>query len=393
MIIGAGWEQIPLIDNAKKMGYYVIATTQWSVNQLNADVVYKVDSRNIEELEKIYNCELPDAITSDECDYSMYAVAYLTTKHNLPGPQLETLTITNNKYLQRKILVDKGLTSIKQPEFSLCWNYEQAVSEAEKIGYPVIIKPLDNRGSIGVIKVSNKESIKNAWLTAVVNSHSRMCIIEKYIEGDTITVEGFFDSKQFNFITVSSKDTYKDNKNVAKILYYPGKLSQSQIGLVKNYSENIVKAYGINFGFTHFEFLIEENTDNIYFVEAANRGGGVFISNVILKSITGYNFTESLIRMSLGEKVLIKSLELKKKAIMYFFSPLGKELPEQISNSNILAMHINATKNKEMGSTDDARSREGVVILEGDKFEKLLVDAADIEHRIKALDTEYVHVF
>lgn len=393
MIIGVGWEQLPLVDTAKKMGCYVIATTQWVKSQINADVIYEIDSRNIEALEQIYIKELPNAIIADECDYSMYAVAYLTEKYHLPGPNLKALTITNNKYLQRKVLDDNKVKSIKQPKYSLCWNYIQALEVAREIGFPIIIKPIDNRGSIGVERINNEYELKSGWFNAVINAHSRTCIIEKYIEGDTITAEGFYDSCKFNFITVSSKDTYKENKNVAKVLYYPGKLNYDQINDIKIYVEDIVKAYGINFGFTHFEFLIEDTTKDIYFIEAANRGGGVYISNKILKEITDIDFAKYLLLMSMGEKVLLNNINLKQNAIMYFFEPLGYIEPYQIlnDNKNIIAMHINSSNLKTLNKKQDARARTAVVILSGKDIDMLLIQAKKIEKEMCIINEEFVY--
>ena len=203
IIIGVGWEQIPLIKKAKTRGLYVIATTWWDKTRIPADKVYEVDSRDLDQLEKIMILEKPDYILADECDYSMYAVAYLAEKFHLNGPKLKTQTITNNKFLQREYV---SKTEVLQPQYKLCWDVEMAKKFAENIGYPVIVKPLDNRGSIGISRISKEEEWNDAWMLAVSHSHSRMCIVEKCINGVVITADGFCDSEKYEFVAASNKE-------------------------------------------------------------------------------------------------------------------------------------------------------------------------------------------
>lgn len=392
LIIGAGWEQLPLVMEAKSMGLYTVVTTWWDITKIPADKVYCVDSRDLVGLEKICTDEKPDYIIADECDYSMYAVSYLTSKFSLPGPTLYTQTITNNKYLQRQC-IDK--TEVKQPCYSLCWNFNDAKNSALKIGYPVIVKPIDNRGSIGVEKAENETELLSAWYSAIANAHSRMCIVEKFIDGDVITAEGFHDSEEFEFITASTKVMYEQNKNLAKILCYPARLSSDLIENIQKNAKQVARALSINFGFTHIEFMIERNTEEIFFIEAANRGGGVYISNKVLQEITGINYNRSLIELAMGRHVCVKcNQHYINKAIIYFMEFYGHEKFSQSrvkSNKECVTLFINQCIPR-VSDLDNPPVRQGIGVFSGADISKLVQMGEQFEKVFSQDEADHYYV-
>lgn len=393
MLIGIGWEQIPLLEKAKEMNLRTIVTTMWDKSKLNADVIYEVDSRDVAKLEEIFLQEKPDAVLADECDYSMYAVAYLTEKYNLPGPGLYALTVTNNKFLQRELASSAG---IKQPKYEMCWNLDMALIAANKIGFPVVVKPLDNRGSIGVFTVQDEADLKKYWYISVANSHSRMCIVEEFIEGDIVTYEGFHDSKKFNFLSVATKESYEETGNVAKALYYPGKINNKIYENLIEQGYNIAKSVGINYGFVHIEFMICKTTKEPYFIEIANRGGGVHISNIILPHITGIDLVRHSIDLALGRYIDIYwNGEYLSKVLMYFLNPAGTKSADEIINTyedKLLAMYIKK-KNPSVNVTNKgALGRVGVAIINGLEFENLRDIGSKLEKGLIVVDDEFIWI-
>lgn len=392
MVIGVGWEQIPLVQKAKKHGLYVIATTWWDMKKVPADKVYSVDSRDLDTLESIVLEEKPDYITADECDYSMYAVAYLAQKYQMSGPSLSIQTITNNKFLQRECV---KVSDVLQPEYCLCWDMDMGMKFADQIGYPVVVKPIDNRGSIGVSKIMCREEFASAWLQAVAHSHSRLCIVEKCIYGSVVTADGFCDSTGFEFIAASTKEMYKNNDNVAKVLYYPGKFTGDTLGRIKRNAELVADAIGIQYGFAHIEFILEEGTGDIYLVEAANRGGGVFISNIILEQITGIDYTSALLDLAMGKEVHTHcGQKYVSKAMLYFLELRGNASVEQCRgqlSDKHKAIYINAYQ--EGTDVDSAASagRQGVIVYAGRDFEEMVLEGQEFEEKYCAGEKEFFY--
>jgi len=390
MIIGVLWEQLPLVEKAKELGLKTIVTTIWDKNKIDADVIYEIDSRNLEKLEEVYIKEKPDAIIADECDYSTYAVAFLTDKYNLPGPSLYPLTVTNNKFLQRSLV---GETDVHQPQYQLCWNYECVKSAANKIGFPVILKPIDNRGSIGVLIAESEDTLRDAWFNSVSNSHSRMCIVEEFIKGGHIAVDGFVDSKKFHALCVSTKQKYPESIILDKILHFPGFLDEKKVEEAIETVKKIINAIKIGYGFIHAEFIIQEETKKIYLLEIANRGGGVHISNKILPQITGIDIQKAFIEMALGKEI---NLEWEgkhiNKVLIYFVNPQGDKTPKQIVDQykeKLLALWIKPKKTLKNIKTLGALGRAGMGILWGDNFKELNEMGIKIEKDISNVEQEF----
>lgn len=393
LIIGVGWEQIPMVIKAKKRGLYVIITTWWDKKRIPADKIYEADSRDLEKIDKIICMEKPDYITADECDYSMYAVSFFAEKYHLYGPRLRTQTITNNKYLQRKYV---SQTDVLQPEYKLCWNLEMAYDFANQIGYPVIVKPIDNRGSIGITKVFEDEKFSEAWLLAVSNSFSRVCIVEKCINGEVITADGFHNGKKFEFIAASNKEMYPENDNVAKILYYPGEFASDLFEKIRETSEIISESIGVDFGFIHTEFIVELETNDLYFIEVANRGGGVYISNIVLREITNIDYCEALLDMAMGKEISISyNQNYFKKAALYFVNLTGKIPVNQCANrfdKHYLVVHINACRENSNVKSEASVGRQGVLICSGNTREEIKYIGEKFEKSYAAIEDEYLWI-
>jgi cyanophycin synthetase len=87
--------------------------------------------------------------------------------------------LASDKEETNKILGDLGLPV---PQQSLVYSAGEAVREAERIGYPVVVKPLDANHGRGVsIDLSEPEAIEVAYGNA--REHARTVLVESYIQG------------------------------------------------------------------------------------------------------------------------------------------------------------------------------------------------------------------
>ncbi|MBA7585255.1 Formate-dependent phosphoribosylglycinamide formyltransferase [subsurface metagenome] len=332
-----------------------------------------VEPRDLQKLDKIFQKTLPDAVIADGCDYSMFAVAYLTNKYNLLGPKMDSLMITNNKYLERKF-AEKG--NIPQPKFKLCMTFNEVNKAAKQLGLPVMLKPLDNRGSIGVCRVERIQDLKNAFFETLANSHSRQMLVEEFIPGNVVTVEGLYAGKFYNlsFSTKKMHPKYPDN---AMHLQYPGNLPDFIVKKLYFLNNNLIKEIGINFGLTHSEFII--NNDKVYFLEIANRGGGVHISNKIIPYVTGVDTCDVFIRSAFGEHISLNNFsqyKRKRYSLLHFFDfNSGKVIEiknyEKIKKiKGILTVRINFKVGNYLGNAKTALNRPGFVIVTGNTLDK-----------------------
>lgn len=322
MIIGAGWEQAPLIKRARDLGYWILATHSSSDAQgfQYVDAIEVLDPRDTEKALKLFRQYKIDAITSDNDDYALYTVGIICQKIGLPGPNFLAISHSNNKKKSRRTCAEAG---IKQPEFYACNNYQDLTVGVKKVGgYPVIVKPVDNRGNFGVNEVESEVDLKDAFFDAVSNSHSREFMVEKFIEGTLMIVDGFcFKPGRHSSLAVSSKVMLGGKRRVAVEIIYPADFDESVIKKSMEINQAVVKALGYDFGFTHSEYILDDKGE-IWLVESTNRGGGVYISSLIVPALTGMDILEHLIENAFGnfrEPFFDKAWPMKNASILSFF--------------------------------------------------------------------------
>ena len=299
LIIGAGWEQLELIKEAKNQGYYIIATHPFMNPEglQYADVFFEKDSRDINshlEIAKTYNI---DGVLTDNCDYSLHTASILANALDLSFTSIQSAIYSNNKFAQR-VACDNH--QIVQPNFFLSETLEDVKNGSSKLNYPIIVKPVDSRGTFGVTIVDNSNSLKEAFIEALIQSPSRRVICEEFIEGTLVTVDGFCFKNGHRSLTVASRIFEQGIKPVTKEIIYPANFDAAlKTNLLKNHHD-VVSALGYDYGHTHGEYIID-NEKRIYLVECANRGGGVYTSSSIVPELTRINVNKILIDQSLNQ--------------------------------------------------------------------------------------------
>lgn len=298
LILGAGWEQVSLIETAKKMGHYIIAThPHISAEGFKlADQFYVKDSRDVEGHIAIAESHKIDAILTDNCDYSLYTASIVASKLNLPFTSIQSALYSNDKFLQRESV---SRTNVKQPIFVKIQTIDELFNAVPKIGFPSILKPIDSRGTFGVSIIENESQLNKAFFDAIKNSPSRTLIYEQFIKGTLVTVDGFCFKNGHQSLTVASRKFEEGPKPVTKEIIYPAVFEDSiNVALMKAHHE-VVSGLGYSVGHTHGEYILTDRND-IYLVECTNRGGGVYTSTVIVPLLTTYPINECLINQMLG---------------------------------------------------------------------------------------------
>lgn len=298
LIIGAGWEQVSLIETAKKMGHYIIAThPHISADGFKlADQYYVKDSRDIKGHIAIAESHKIDAVLTDNCDYSFYTASVVASNLNLPFASIQSALYSNDKFAQRECV---GHTKVKQPTFVKIQTLDQLFDAIPKIGFPSILKPIDSRGTFGVTIIENQTQLKQAFFDAINNSPSRTLIYEQFIKGTLVTVDGFCFKNGHQSLTVASRKFEKGPKPVTKEIIYPAVFEININVALMSAHHDVVSALGYTVGHTHGEYILAENNE-IFLVECTNRGAGVFTSSVIVPLLTTYPINECLVNQMLG---------------------------------------------------------------------------------------------
>ena len=322
MIIGAGDFQLPLVKRASE-DYDVVLVAPVISDEFKkyAFSCYNYDVRDKDSILKIAKEEDISGVITDQTDIPVRTVAYIAEKMGLCGIGYETAKIFTDKSLMREKLIEAGLQTIP---FVKTDNISEAVRFFEGINSPVIVKPLDTQGSRGVIRVDRASDLDSAFNEAKAFSSNGVVLVEKYIIGDEVVIEGI--TYNYNVVSQICGDTiYFDDKSKfsAKKRIFPSLQSKEIVDKALSFNKSIIETFGLNSGITHGEYIIDNG--EVYLIEIAARGGGVFISSDLINAETNINTEEFLLDIAMGKKPELNIYETNKVAgYRAFYLPEGE---------------------------------------------------------------------
>lgn len=127
---------------------------------------------------------------------------------------------------------------------------------------------------------------------------------------------------------------------------------------------------GYTFGMTHSEYMVTNN-GLIYLIESANRGGGVFTSEIIVPNVSGVNILERYIDDIFGDNSNITTPDIleKNEVILKFFSfRPGKikniiGMDQVIQERGVLQCRLNVKIGDEIQPISNDGNRHGFIIF------------------------------
>ena len=300
-IIGASYLQLPLVRKAKEMGLEVhcFAWKKGAVCTHFADFFYPI---SVVDKEKILEICIPlgiSGIISIASDIVVPTVCYVAEKLGLTSNSFESSFAQTNKFEMRKNFI---LNNVLSPRFVL--TDEDYSTEGFK--YPLIVKPTDRSGSLGVMKISSVNDLNVAVRRAKEKSFIKQAIVEEYIEGPEVSVETISFKGHHHIIAITDKVTTGDPHFVELEHHQPSLLSDETLKAIKIETFKALDALNVKYGASHSEFKVN-SAGKAYVIEVGARMGGDFIGSDLIMLSTGYDFLKGSIEIALGvfEKPLL----------------------------------------------------------------------------------------
>lgn len=295
-IIGASYLQLPLVKKAKEMGLEVhcFAWADGAVSKDFADYFYPISIVEHDEILQICQKVKIDGICTIASDVAAPTVAYIAGKMGLIANDYEASIRANNKFLMRNAFMSAGVP---------CPLYKMVTSanESKNIDwdYPMIVKPSDRSGSLGVTKVFNKEELNHAIEKAIDVSFKKQAMVEEFIDGREISVE-FISYKGTHYpLQITDKVTTEAPHFVELAHHQPADFTTEEIDNIYSITKNALNALGLTNGASHSEYKITKD-GRVVVMEIGGRMGGDFIGSDLVKLSTGYDFLKGVIDVALG---------------------------------------------------------------------------------------------
>lgn len=294
-IIGASYLQLPLVLKAREMGLetHCFAWEEGAVCKNVADDFYPisiVDKQLI--AEKCQKIGI-DGICTIASDVAAPTVAYVAERLHLVGNSYQSALLANDKHLMRDAFC---ASAVPCPKYQVV----TAVGDIkDDFPFPLIVKPVDRSGSLGVCLVDKKSDLLSAVQNAIDLSFKKSAIIEQYIQGREISVEFIsYQGKHFP-LQITDKITTGAPHFVELEHHQPADLTPDQYEEIYDITKQALTALGITNGASHSEYRITDE-GKIYMMELGARMGGDFIGSHLVKLSTGYDFLKGVIEVAMG---------------------------------------------------------------------------------------------
>ncbi len=372
---GSPW-QCDFIDAARREGHWVLVTdvSPACPGRSHADAYVCWNTDDGPGLLAVAKGHQIDLVIGEQTDRVVPVAAYLNQALDLPGIQPDTALRFTNKLAQRMSLIHSG---VPLPAFRQIGSLNEARLFLETQQGAVVVKPEASQSSQGVARVERPEDLEAAIQKVLPFAPNGTFLIEEFIEGTEITVEGLVLGGRYRTLAISEKEHYAFDRCVARRLAYPPRFPETLLERIRVVAEQVVTCLGLQDGLTHAEYRIRNGVP--FLVEVAARGGGNRIASKIVPHVSGVDTYALLLDSLLGRTTDFPTLTSFAACLEFLDFPPGRvrriDGVDQILSSGLAdELKLSFKVSEIICQPTDDRNRLGYMIILG-------TDRDDVDRR------------
>lgn len=225
------------------------------------------------------------------------------------GPKVSVLRALGDKITAKQVAVENNIPIIESNKKAL-EDIDIALSEADQIGYPVMLKAASGGGGRGMRVIRDAEQLKKAYYESkreALNAFGDDTVfIEKYVENPKhIEIQIMADSHG-NIVHLYERDCSVQRRYQKVIEFAPSMgLDETVKNDLYKYAIKICSAVDYNNVGT-VEFLVDDD-NSIYFIEVNPR---IQVEHTVTEMITGIDIVKSQIFIAGGYKLEDEQLNI-----------------------------------------------------------------------------------
>ena len=334
--------------------------------------------------------EVPDAAAVVAADDSGVVIAARAAELlGLPHNPVAAAAATRDKLLMRDALRSGG---VSQPEYR--WGLHGDIPTlASDLGFPVVIKPRRLSASRGVIRANSPAeamaAAQQAFEISAAAGHdpSDGLLVEKYVAGVEIAIEGLLIDGQMGVLAVIDKPVPLEGPYFAETIFVtPSRLTADVIARATAVAAAGCTALELTAGPIHAEVRIDPSGEP-YVIEVAARTIGGLCGRSLAFGLLGETLETVVLRGALGEPNLDFSPARPASGVMMLPVEDGgvlddiEGIDEVLAIPGITAIDITATKGKRVEALPAADRYLGFVFAAGE-------DAAAVEGLLRRAAAE-----
>ncbi|CAI8009932.1 Carbamoyl-phosphate synthase large chain, partial [Geodia barretti] len=211
------------------------------------------------------------------------------------GSSAEAIDIASDRQKFERFLVNLG---VPQPPGGTVQSVDQALRVAQRIGYPVVVRPSYVLGGRAMEIVRNATELIRYLTIATEVTPEREVLVDHYMEGRECEVDAICDGERVLIPGIMEHVERAGVHSGDSMAIYPGlNLTEAEVNTLVDYTTRIGLALGVR-GLMNIQFVANDTT--VYVLEVNPRGSRTipFISKV-----TGVPVANLATRVMLGGKL------------------------------------------------------------------------------------------
>ncbi len=377
LFLGAGVDQIPAIQYAKKQGYYVITCDYLPDNPGHklSDEYHNVNTTDKEAVLELAQKLNIDGILGFGTDVNAPIQAYVGNELGLPSNPYESVLILTRKNLFRSFLKENDFFVPLSRSYLI---YSDAVNDMDSFTFPLMIKPVDGSGSNGITKIETVDALKKSFEYAQSSSGEKKVIIEEFFDfdGSIINGDGFFLDGDLVFnCWGDAQRSELVNPLVPIGNMFPAMISAERREHVKNEIQRMLVLLKMRNGPFNIEFGFDK-CNRFLILDFGPRNGGSAIPKII-QYATGVDMVKYTVESALGSNCSdLTMVNTKGFFSDYKLHALDNGIFSHISYSkkireNIIEECISVVAGDQVKKMNRAGDRIGVIYLKFDSHAEM----------------------
>ncbi|KGM96977.1 acetyl-CoA carboxylase [Clostridium novyi A str. 4552] len=226
------------------------------------------------------------------------------------GPDIETMNNMGNKSKAREIMMKANVPIVPGTEGNV-ETAKEALKEAERIGYPVMVKAAAGGGGRGIRIVRNADELTKMFETAKREAEVAFgdgsMYMEKFIENPKHVEIQVLGDNHGNVVHLGERDCSIQRRNQKVLEETPCPIMTKELRM-KMGDIAVKAAKAVNYkGAGTIEFLLDKNGE-FYFMEMNTR---IQVEHPVTEMITGIDLVKEQIKVAYGSKLNVTQEDIK----------------------------------------------------------------------------------
>ena len=300
LLLGGGHAEIPLIQAAQSLGWYVITTgnDRKGLGHPYADKNVLVNYSDKDAMLELAKNEGVQAVCSGCNDFALLSTVYVCEKLGLPSHDSYATSLEiHHKDKYRALATRLGIPTPRALVVRSVADFEAATAQ---LTFPIIVKPVDLTGGKGIHRAATADEARVAYKDACSRTRQDHIVVEEFVQGSNHGFSAMLVKGKVAF-AFSDNEQYYINKYMVSGANSPSTSSGKTLAMLRKYSERIAQELHLVDGILHIQY-IEKADGTPVIIEICRRPpGDLYIKFV--KYATGIDYPKFIVQAETGEDI------------------------------------------------------------------------------------------